>query len=385
MRADGQVHITHLITGLETGGTELQLYKLLSHLDRTRFQNHVVSMTSHGPVGNRIKSLGITVDVLGMRPGVTSLAAALELWTLLRRYGCDVLQTWLYHADLLGVLVGKLAGLRAVWNLRCSDVELWRTKHLSSWILTVLCRLSRWPEVVVVNSAAGQRYHEQLGYHPKRWHVISNGVDLDEYRPDESARDWLRGSLGLLHNDLLIGLVARFDAMKDHKSFLEAAAKLSAINPHIHFILCGENVDLNNSALLGLLRRYDLGASTHLLGLRDDVPRITAGLDIACSASSSEGFCNAISEAMACGVVCAVTDVGDSARIVGDTGRVVPARDPDALAKALAELIGIGREGRNILGLVARARIEEHFDIRRVIMEYEELYTSLMRMETTVA
>jgi glycosyltransferase involved in cell wall biosynthesis len=169
-------------------------------------------------------------------------------------------------------------------------------------------------------------------------------------------------------------LVARFDPQKDHQTFVEGAAKLHMAAPEVHFILCGEGIDSSNTALAEWITRARIESCCHLLGRREDVPRITAALDIASLSSLTEGFPNVIGEAMACGVPCVVTDVGECASIVGDTGWVVAPKDPDAMAKAWLKLIEAGEGTRARLGATARRRVETEFDITAIANRYSTLY-----------
>ncbi len=187
----------------------------------------------------------------------------------------------------------------------------------------------------------------------------------------------MRQELGIAKDALIIGLVGRFHPLKDHGNFIDAAARLQSEYPEIHFLLCGDDVTPENTALGQWIAARGIGARCHLLGPRDDIPRINAALDIACSSSYTEGFSNVIGEAMSCGVPCAVTDVGDSALIVGDTGRVVPPKNPRALADAWGELIKMCPEKRSQLGAAARRRIGEKFSLQAIAQRYEELYEAI--------
>lgn len=369
------IRVVHLITELNVGGAEIMLQRLVSRMDRQRFSNTVVSMTSAGPIGALIRAEGTPVSDLGMPDGVPSPVGALRLWTLLRRERPHILQTWLYHADLLGLLVGRTAGVPTiVWNLRCSDLDLTRYSRTLRWVVKACGSLSALPEAIVANSEAGREHHARIGYRPRRWVLLPNGVDLETFRPNTSARQRLRAELGLSSKTPLIGLVARFDPMKDHRTFLEAAALLHRSRPDVHFMLAGLGLDSPNRRLADWLEELGIAPAVHLLGVRHDIHALMAGLDIATSSSAfGEGFPTAIAEAMACGVPCVVTNVGDSAVLVGDTGRVVPPRDPAALAAAWLDLLQSDSR-RAACGLAARARAEGHFALDAVVRQYERLY-----------
>ena len=370
------IRITHLITDLEIGGAETMLYNLLSHMDRSRFQNSVISMVGNGSLASKIKELEIPVDTLGMNFGVVKPAGLFRLVRLLRKQVPAILQTWLYHADFLGLLAGKLTRLpHIVWNVRCSDMDMQHYSKLSALVVRILAALSSVPEAVVVNSESGREFHSLLGYRPRSWVLINNGFDLDRFCPNTEARITFRHELGLSDNAILIGLVARFDPMKDHATFLEAAHRLLVDNPPVHFVLVGKGIVRENKELTGVINSGHYSDRFHLLGQREDVSRIMVALDIATSSSCwGEGFPNTIGEAMACGVPCVVTDAGDSARLVGDTGMVIPVRNPQALAEGWGKMIELGEVGRRHLGIAARCRIEEKFSLTAVVRRYEEFY-----------
>lgn len=372
------VKVLHLITTLEIGGAETQLFRLLTSSSRKQFQYSVVSLTSLGRLGKKIESLDVPVYALGMKRGIPSPRAIWELWRILQIEQPAVIQTWMYHADLLGLMAKLMRGRRLVWNIRCSNMDMRYYRSLTSWVVKVLSKLSRIPDAVVANSYNGMRAHQQKGYQPKIWRVIPNGLDLNLCGPSSLGRDLIRRELGLSQDTVLIGLIARYDPMKDHETFLAAAGLLHETYPSVHFVLCGKNIDWDNPTLGALIRKNSLEGVMHLLGERDDAVCVTAACDIACSTSAfGEGFSNAIAEAMACGVVCVATKVGDSSEIIGPCGRIVPPKDPDAIMKAWVELIDVGMKGRQVFGAEARNRVFHHFDVKKTVEQYEALYESL--------
>ncbi len=372
------IRVAHLSTGLNPGGAERQLLKLVQGSDHRYFHHVVVSMVDVGPVGAALAAAGNEVHALGMRRGVASPAGLFRLVKLLRRFRPHLLQCWMYHANLLGLLAGRLGSVPVLWGIRSSDLDFTQYRRLTSWVAWLCARLSRFPDCIVANSEAGRRLHKTWGYEASKMVLIPNGFDLQAFKPDSDARRSVRQELGIGDDSVLIGLIGRFDPMKDHATFLEAASLLTRRQPRVHFLLAGLGVDVENSELSRMIRDNGLKTSVRLLGPRDDVARLNAALDIACSSSAfGEGFSNAIGEAMACGVPCVVTDVGDSAHIVGDTGRVVPPRNPEALAAAWADLIEMAPAERNALGQRARKRIKENFPMEKVVRSYEDLYRRL--------
>jgi glycosyltransferase involved in cell wall biosynthesis len=261
---------------------------------------------------------------------------------------------------------------RLVWNLRCTEME--GTAGLT--------RLLAWgsgvPEAVIVNSYAGQRYHETLGYQSRRWVMIPNGFDTECFRPDTGARRRGRAELGISYDAVALLLPARYDAMKDHANFLAAAAKLAGRHPEAQFALAGAGAEPGNRELSEAIAAHGLGERIRLLGERRDIEALYPAFDIVTLSSAfGEGFPNVLGEAMACGVPCVATDIGDAAAIIGDCGIVVPARNPEALAAGWQRVMGLGAEGRAALGARARARIVEHYDLARVVARFEVLYDEI--------
>jgi len=374
------ITIAHLITELNMGGAERMLHRLVTNMDRNRFRCLVISMTDTGPIGERIKAEGIPVFTLDMALGRPSLLGLARLFHLLKHESVDVIQTWLYHADLMGLIVGRIAGIkRIVWGIRCSNMHLRNYRPLTALTVRMGGMLSSLADAIIVNSEEGKEVHRRRGYHTGRMVLIPNGFNTERFHPDESARDWLLDQLNLSKDILLIGLVARFDPMKDQRTFLKAAVLLALEYDTVHFVMVGSGIDRDNRELISLMDENHIKEKVHMLGLRHDIPRVMAGLDIATSSSAfGEGFSNTIGEAMSCSIPCVVTDVGDSAQIVGDTGQVVPPRDPEAMARAWGRLLKMGRDGRRDLGERARSRIVGSYEIGRIVNRFEEFYQSLV-------
>ena len=373
----GPALITHIITDLSTGGAEIMLLKLLSHIDRERFSSQVISLTGGGAIGERLEGLGVPVQTLGMRPGVPDPSAMLRLAGWLHTNPSALVQTWMYHADLVGGLAARLAGRAPViWGIRNSNLDVIHSKRNTRWTVKVCALLSNIvPARIVSCSETARRIHIKLGYSVDKIMVIPNGFDLDLFRPDSQARASLRQELHLSPEARLVGLVGRFDPQKDHQTFIRAAAEVKARCGEVEFLLCGNDITWENAQLVSWIEEQGLRDCFHLLGRREDIPRLSAALDVACSSSAyGEAFSNVLGEAMACGVPCVVTDVGDSAYIVGETGKAVPPRDSSRLAGALLDLLALPPENRMELGMAARKRTQQNFDIHAVVHRYEQLY-----------
>lgn len=373
------IRVMHLITGLGVGGAETMLAKLLGATTKSNFVSTVVSMTGPGPLAPTIQSYGVPVHSLGLARGIPRPSALPALLKLIRDFRPAVLQTWMYHADILGVLAARAGRVPVlVWNIRCSDLDFPNAGFSLRSVFAAHGFLSRFTSATVVNSSAGMSFHQRHGHHPPRWEQIPNGFDLARFRADEGIRMKAREELGLSAEDIAIGMVARFDQFKDHATFLAAARVLRDRQPKTVFVLAGKGMTTDNRAIMTPIEDAGLGPRVRLLGEYGDPARLLPGLDIATLCSHTEGFPNAVGEAMSCELPCVATDVGDSALLIGDCGRLVPPRDPEALAQSWIDLIALGEAGRRHLGAAARARIEERYSLQRIVTAYEALYTDLV-------
>lgn len=376
--------IQFVISGLGGGGAERMLLKLLTALDRSVFVPEVVSLTEHGTLTvdmcRQMNAIDVPVHLLGMRHGVPDPRGVVRLAGWLRQRRPHLVNTWMYHADLIGGVAAKLAGnIPVVWNLRHSNLDPAFNKKTTLWAVKTCAHLSRWlPSRIICCAEAARQAHARIGYHAPGMTVIPNGFDLSAFQPLPQAKAALCQELGLPPDTLLVGLVARFDPLKDHSNFIQAAALLRARLKPVRFVLCGDGITEDNAGLAAVIAAAGVRDAVHLLGHRTDVPHLNAAFDVATSSSSGEGFSNTIGEAMACGVPCVVTDVGDSALIVGDTGRVVPARNAAALAGAWYELLNLPDGARRQLGQQARLRVQGQFSLERVARQYENLFHAVL-------
>ena len=369
------ITIAHLITGLEVGGAETMLARLVTHSDHDRFRHRVISMREPGDMAAVIRAAGIPVESLHMRPGAPDPRVALKLRRLLSHHKPDVLQSWMYHANLLASVVGPTVRVPVIWNMRAvPDVNYGRQVAAIDAALSSMARL---PAAVVVNSEHGRAHMASHGYAGARWKVIPNGFDTTELRPDAAARRRIRGEWGICDKHVVIGLVARLDPVKDHPTYLEAAQLLSRHDSTARFVCVGGGNDSYQDQLQGLAASLGIADRVIWAGARSDIAAVNSAFDIATCCSLSESFPNVVGEAMACGVPCVVTDVGDSARLVGNTGTVVPPRSPSALAAAWQAMMVGGPAFRAELGPRARGRIQSDFSLDRIVADYENLYTTV--------
>jgi len=375
-----KIKVVHVITGLRMGGAEMMLFKLLERLD-SRFSPHVISITSLGDIGPRIQTLGIPVEALNMRPGkIPDLREFLRLAQRLKALKPDVVHTWMYHADLLGGLAAKLAGVKStVWAIHHSNLSADDNKRSTLAVVRVAAMLSYWlPKRILCCSEAARHAHVSFGYAADKMTVVPNGFDLSCFRPDAMARVQVRAEFGIEQDAPLVGLIGRFNLQKNHAGFFQAAGMLHKKLPAVRFLLAGTEIDSDNDELMQWVENAGVIDATHLLGQRSDIPRLMAALDVLASSSVGEAFPNVLGEAMACGVPCAVTNVGDCTAIVGDTGRAVETGDMAGLASAIQDLLTLPAAERAVLGKRTRARVAANYEIGCVVKRYEALYRELV-------
>lgn len=373
--------VVHIITGLSSGGAETMLLKLLS-AGRSASDSAVVSLSREGPIGKKISDLGIPVYNLNLTRGLPDPVKLFSMIPLVRRLRPQLIQGWMPHGNFMAMIAGISLWNRVpvLWNIRMSLYDPDLERKVTAMLIRLGARLSWYPEKIIYNSTVAAEQHEAHGYRAAKRIVIPNGFDCQMFQPSDKARCSVREELGIKADDVLVGLIARYHPMKDHPGFLQAAGVLARNHPNVYFLLAGTGVTASQNALAQVVEEEKLQGRVFLLGERSDIPRLTAALDIACSASAwAEGFSNALGEAMACAVPCVTTDVGDSAHIVADTGLAVPANHPLELAQAISSLIKMGRERRRQLGLAARRRVETEFALPSIASRYYELYQSLLR------
>lgn len=370
------IRVMHIITGLQTGGAETMLLKLLSGQDVMHIKPVVIALGGRGMIADKIESLGITVRSVGMSGSRLSPLAVWRLLKVVREYKPHVIQGWMYHGNLMATVAGFFSPgcVPVLWNIRHSLDDIRREKRMTALIIRLGAKLSFLPRGVIYNSRISAKQHEKLGYVSARTLILPNGFDCELFRPSLEARTLVRHQLGVPDGVRLIGLVARYHPIKDHANFIAAAAKLASTRSDVHFVLVGTRIDEGNRELTEMIDAAGLRDRFHLLGERSDLSQITAALDIATSSSWSEAFPNVIGEAMSCGVPCVVTDVGDSALIVSGAGRVVPPKDSNALAAGWASLLDLNQEQRAILSAAARQRIVENYSLPNIVAQYEVLY-----------
>ncbi len=382
-----RIRLAVVINAIVLAGAERMLARVLARLRPEEFDVRVFTIGLPGPFTEHLEQLGIPNRLYPfVRPKLPNPFHLLTLARDLRRFQPDVVQGWMYLGNLYGGLAAKLArrDLPVAWNIRHSTLDPKidsRSMRWSAWLGGQLSGLV--PNRIVLCAEAARAAHLQVGYAPEKLEVIPNGFDLSELRPDQTARQRIRAELGVTDDTPLIGLIGRLHQHKDHQTFVRAARVVAGQFPNAHFVGAGEEQTYSASDLWSWIDDVGLRDRFHWLGVRRDVAAIDASLDVLVCSSTTEGFPNVVGEAMACGVPCVATDVGECAEVVGDTGRIVPKQDPQKLGEAIVELLRMPQVARTALGEAARQRVVERYDINRIVDRYCDLWRELAGRSTS--
>jgi glycosyltransferase involved in cell wall biosynthesis len=371
--------IALLIRSLNYGGAEMQLTILANALARSGHAVSLLVFYPNGPMRERLSS-EVNVRCLGKRRRWDVFGFLRSLFRVLHEERPDVLYSFLPVANLVGCLTKlRLPKMKLAWGVRASNMDLARYDWFSELTYWLERRFSRCPNIIIANSEAGRRYAVSRGFpDDDRFIVIPNGIDVEGFRPDANLRGLVRAEWGVSPEETLVGIVARLDPMKDVPGFLEAAAKLARRDNRVRLVSVGADPDnyapvlREQASILGLDQRMIWA------GPRGDLPAVYNALDLLVSSSKyGEGFSNVLGEAMACGVPCVATDVGDAREILGECGMVVPPSNPEALAAGILDLIERQRLERASLGAGARQRIAKRFSTETMVRSTEAALVSM--------
>ena len=364
--------IAHIITDLDTGGAEIMLYKLLSSLHDETLNSSVISLMGRGKITDRIEALGVKVETLDLGQGERpSWQTIKKLRQFMRAFNPDIVQGWMYHGNIAATVAVFLFDpmcrkVKLFWNVRQTLYDVNSEKMQTRWLIVLGRWLSFFPHSIIYNSNLSVEQHCNIGFSVKKTKIIPNGFDLQKFKPDQHHHQQLCEELGVAESVLLVGHISRLHPMKDHPTLLRAIDRVvdslssTGSKQEVLFLLIGHGVTSELSNNLAI----------RFLGERSDIPKIMSALDIVVSSSAwGEGFPNVIGEAMASEVPCVVTDVGDSAYIVGKYGRVCSVGDDQCIASSLLQLIE-NKQERKTAGRQARKRIKENYSMDKIKKEY---------------
>jgi glycosyltransferase involved in cell wall biosynthesis len=373
--------IVHVIVGLNRGGAEMMLRRLIEANLTSEFKNEhcVISLTDIGFHGAFLRERGVAVYAMGLRSSMGLLVVGLRLILFLRKLNPDVVQTWMVHSDLIGGIAARLAGVQhVVWGVRTTDysVESLSTRAVR-WVCARLSCII--PSAIVSAAQASRDSAMHAGYCAKKLLVIHNGFDVASLQIHRGKGEVIREQIGLQSAKLVIGCVGRYNPAKDHVNFVRAAGLVAARHPDCHFLMVGSGLTHSNAELMSHIDATGFAERFVLLGERSDPAACLDAMDIFVLSSCTEGFPNVLGEAMAMGVPCVSTDVGDAAELLGDTGELVPSRIPTALAGAVERLLAKPLAERKALGQRGRERLERGFSIETAARRFDDLYATLAK------
>lgn len=371
--------VLHIIIGLTLGGAELMMKRLIeSHQDIPDCEHAVVSLTDQGKLGQQLRDQGIPVVSLGMRSAMDVPKILYKLIITIRAYRPDIIQTWMYHADLLGGVAARLAGIdKIIWGIRSTDISNGGSK--ATLLIRSLCaRLSRAiPKIIICAAYASEVAHAEIGYDQTRMVVIPNGFEVSRLHATVQQRDAIRQEAGIGPDELVIGSLGRLNPAKDQENFIEAARILAEKYENLKFLMIGDGLEPGNEKLMKIIASTGHADRFVLLGERRDVPACLKAMDIFCLHSRTEGFPNALGEAMTIGLPCVTTNAGDAAYLLGDVGPVVPTQDSAALADGIEKLIMLDDQERQELGRKAQNRINNNFTIAQTSEKFLQIYAQI--------
>ena len=365
------IKILHVINGLDLGGAETALYRLVQAMQGRSYSFAVIVLSQPGYYSEKIKSLGIPIYYLEIKQG-KRLKAFFRLIRCIRNVQPDIVQTWLYHSDFMGGICAKLCGVKKiVWSVRCEGLHL---KLTTKWVQRV-CAILSWiiPNCIVTNSQAALQNHIRMGYCAKKMRVIYNGFDTHLFVPTDIKKN-LPTHFSLPHDSLLIGTLARFHADKNYLGLMQIIDPICSQYKQAYFIFCGQGCDEDNVQLKTGLAKLFHQDRVILIGATNQAEKYLNQLDIFILASRTESFPNSLAEAMACGLACIATDVGEARHLLGDAGFIVQANDPKQLAAACLSMLAKTQEERKQYGLAARRKIEESYSLTCHVAQMQEIY-----------
>ena len=373
--------VLHIITGLDDGGAEAVLYRLCIN---DRVNTHcIISLTSTGKYGPLLSGKGMSVYCLNMPRGRITFRGLWNLWRLLRLIQPATVQTWMYHADLIGGVMARLTGIKFIsWGVHNSNLARGTVKLSTICVAHICAKLSHFiPARIICCSQQAAVAHQAMGYAADKFTIIPNGYNLEQFAPDHSSREQLRSKWDINSGVPLMGMVARFDPQKDIPNLLAALREVISNDYNFRCVLVGTGMEKNNAVLVNWLAAAGLDDKVILLGIRNDIPAIMNAIDFHILSSLGEAFPNVIAEAMACGTPCITTDVGDAALIVGETGWVVPRQNPKALADAIIAALDAMKDITHWKHrqLACRQRIVDNFSIERMVTSYQQEWQNISR------
>ena len=369
--------ILHIITGLNKGGAETLLLNLCQF---DKEHEHTIISLSYVKDSQSLSSMhNFSLYSLNFSIGKVRVSGLFKLYKLIKKINPDAIQTWLIHADLIGGLAARFAGIKNIfWGVHHTILLQGKVKFSTIFILKCNALLSNFvPKKIIYCAEKSRLIQESIGFNKSKGLVIQNGYNIKNFSQSDVLRNDFRNELGCSDNTFLIGHVGSYHPLKDQSSLIDALAFLNKKGFEYSAVLVGKNLDNNNHDLVSKIRENGLTDHIVLLGERNDIPSVMNGIDLFALSSLSEAFPNVLNEAMACGTPCVTTNVGDASLIVDNTGWVVSPKDPEAIANAVFEAAG-EKQSDNSAWIKRKndchQRIANHFTLEKMSKKYKKAW-----------
>jgi len=371
--------ILHIIIGIDVGGAEMMLLKVVNGLSKRGHVQLIISLTGNNTLKESFEKAGAEVKCLNLQKYSQILKMLYKIRKYQKTFQPDIIQSWMYHADSIAAIT-KPMKVPLIWNVRHSLDDYDNESTVVLFLIRLASILSLRVTKILFNSEKSLTQHIAKGFPQSKSYVIPNGFDPERFSPNILINKENKKKLKIEEDAFVIGHIGRYHIVKNHKSLLESIAILEKknLNRKIVLLLAGKDVDENNVELADRIHRNSLKSRVILLGAISEPEKIFPIFDMFCLSSYSEAFPNVLGEAMSCGVPCASTDVGDAKRIIGDTGVIMSSPSSTDIAEAIYNLISLSIHQRLILGEKARQRIIDLYSIEKIIDQYEQLYTKLL-------
>lgn len=373
------IRILHITSGLNLGGAETTLFKICINSDKSLFEHIVISLTDSGYYYKNLTKNNIKVYTINFKKNIFDLLKFIKLIILIKRLKPSIVQTWMYHADIIGSIATRFVlNIPIVWNIRHGSIQ---NKFSSRIFLLLLSFFSKiYPSEIISCSIKGAKFHIDHGYQAKKISIINNGFDTNHFHKILPLKHKLTDELNIPRSSYIVLYPARFHDQKNHSMFIKAASKVIKTMPNVFFILCGKNINYSNKGLMKLLKYKKVKKNFLLLDIQSDMRKIYSSANLTCLTSSyGEAFPNIIAESMACEVPCFSTPVGDAPFIIGDSKYIVDFDDYKKLSELIIEFLSKSENERSKIGNLFREKIKKNYDIDKLINNYEKIYFKLSK------
>lgn len=379
------MHILFLSRSLRLGGAERQLAALARGLRQRGHRVSVAVFYGGGEFEAELRRDAIPVHDLGKRGRWDNLGFLWRTVGLVRRERPELLHSYLEGPNLVAAALRPLMPpIKLVWGVRSSMSDFSAYDWMSRASIRLEQLASSAADAVIANAEAARRQALAGGFPERKLHVVPNGIDCESFRFDQEGRTRVRAEWGIPSDCELVGLVARLDPVKNHAGFIRAAARVAAARPRARFVCVGGGPEAYGAELRRLASELGIASRIHFTGSRRATRAEYSAFDVAAlSSDGGEGFPNVVAEAMACERPVAATDSGDVCAVVGDTGMVVPPRDPTALADALVALLSQVASPGSDAGTRARAQVEGFYSVEAMVRRSEQLLLEVLEHQRT--